>query len=282
YAGESEVLKLLLDPVYNMEERGYKLLQAALQGGGGDNISIVLIRVESLDPAKDNWNPETASNPSMPKPQMIPPMPTPASTVDPSQVAGSKSRTGLIAALTLILLVGILLFVLINRGGKVAQVVLDGIPNINEAEITLLDSVGQPLPEIEVDRDGDLLTLHLTKNAEYILEIKGPGIVPVRTSVDFTHNTGKPIKITIKEMARVSIQVPPGSAIASLKIISDPANGGKTVYEYPNNKDAAPKLELEIMPEVPYQVSIEDTAGKIFSNQINVAPGGTEFVNMQF
>ncbi len=56
YTNEKLVFEKLVDTKKSLEEIGEKLIDAALMGGGGDNVSVVLVEVVDID-AENAWNP---------------------------------------------------------------------------------------------------------------------------------------------------------------------------------------------------------------------------------
>lgn len=61
YMPEGEIFKLLSNEKLRLQAKADHLIRSALDGGGGDNVSVVLVKVESLGD-KDNWQPAQALN----------------------------------------------------------------------------------------------------------------------------------------------------------------------------------------------------------------------------
>jgi protein phosphatase len=63
YAGEPKVFEILRDETLDLPTRAELLIQAALDAGGGDNVSVILARVAALDET-DDWEPEETAPPA--------------------------------------------------------------------------------------------------------------------------------------------------------------------------------------------------------------------------
>lgn len=62
YAGEDEVFRILTNRSLSLKKRADKLIQAALDAGGGDNVSVILVKVLELE-EDDDWTPEATAEP---------------------------------------------------------------------------------------------------------------------------------------------------------------------------------------------------------------------------
>ncbi|HOE97511.1 MAG TPA: protein phosphatase 2C domain-containing protein [Candidatus Sumerlaeota bacterium] len=63
YAREEKVLEILGETEISLEQRAGMMVDAALEAGGGDNVSVILVKITQLD-AEDNWEPEATAPPT--------------------------------------------------------------------------------------------------------------------------------------------------------------------------------------------------------------------------
>lgn len=124
YADEARIHDILLDPRVGLGGRAKSLLDEALKAGGGDNISIILVRVASLEPADDSApaSPSSSAPPSAPagpEPSAaphppLPPLSSPDPTAPPQKEAFGMPRflSGPVLALLLLLILLLLLLAL--------------------------------------------------------------------------------------------------------------------------------------------------------------------------
>jgi len=204
YAGEGKVFQILLEPEMTLEERAKRLLKAALDGGGGDNVSIILIQVESLDP-EDNWQPDGTAEPKKSA------APSPAGGTPPAGtfVGGSSRKSAsipsgygsgnrhLVAGAVIILLAIVSFFVAMSLGRPGQKIRLEAAGELKDVEAVVRDSTGAPVPNAITDLDGATLTFNIPKKPGYTLEVSAAGLAATKAPLDFSKATKAPMVLKL-------------------------------------------------------------------------------------
>ncbi len=279
YAGENEVTKLLVDPVYTLEERAYRMLQAALDGGGGDNVSIVLIRVESLDP-EDTWEP------------IIPALPEGAKPLDPQEMIRPEpeevelpSRKGLYWAgilITAAVITAMVVFAL-KFQTVTMEAILDTPLEITKEEIAVLDGARVPVADAVLSVEENHLTLSLPRHGRYFLLIKAPGILADEASVlEPAAYAGEPVHIQLNPSAQLTIDFPEDEEIATVEISRIRVANPEVIYHFPNKGEETPKLEFDLLPDTLHTLVVTNKAGKEFRQDFRITGGNKQVVPVEF
>jgi protein phosphatase len=199
YAKEPAVFEILKQEELGLEERAELLIQAALNAGGGDNVSAILVRVAELED-QDGWEPEETAPPakfdetdthgafatSMRKPldELDGGAPTTGAAAAVSATAsGAMSRrrrlivggvTGLAIMAALILFLG---------GVRQVRVYIEAAGQ-TPAEIRVqawLDK-GTPFSQ-SMQRDADGMFFELPESGQWSLALSAGGFIPIELTV---------------------------------------------------------------------------------------------------
>ncbi len=184
YAGDEVVNHLLREFSLDLEPCADALVQAALDGGGGDNVSLILVRVEAVGPA-DSWRP-------------APPPPPPRPAIDhradtvvempaaPPQRSLTASAARILGLLGLVFLAGLAAFTFLYPRRITVEIRLDAVADDPSTRIEVLQLDGQPLPDALGPRDGAFVRLNLPRQGDYILRIRGATIEDFEEQVYFS------------------------------------------------------------------------------------------------
>ncbi|MCH8333066.1 serine/threonine-protein phosphatase [Candidatus Sumerlaeota bacterium] len=177
YAGEETVIRLIREEAGDLKSCADKLVEAALKGGGGDNISVMLVRIESLG-EDDDWEPKApptpiALSPKKPEPEAKDAEPD---TAPEPGTAGKRSWTliigGILGAAALLAFV---FYVITQTGSFTVRFTVDPVVDLENASIELFDSEGQPvLGAVQVLDDNDI-EVKLPHKGNYMLRLKASG-----------------------------------------------------------------------------------------------------------
>lgn len=290
YAGEEKVMRLLADQVYNLEELGQRLLQAALEGGGGDNVSVILAKVESLDP-QDNWTLEGSPTPKFAPAVVPPPAKEEKSAAPPTPAKRPAShRVGLYAALFFFVAIFLLVAAIAKRKRDFVEIKFQTERALSLEDIKFLDEDGNAVDLADATLEKNTLAMNVPRGAKYSVKVDHEGVVPVEKAIDFSEYTGNPLKVVVLEFGKLEITPGANSGISELRIVeiapgaseNDEPKEVAVIYEFPGNGDSAAKLMHEIKPRVPHNITVKDSQGRVMSFTVEVQPGRTETISAEF
>lgn len=291
YTGESDVERILLEVGDDLKASGDQLIEAALEGGGGDNISVILVRVESLDD-EDTWTPEE-TGPSADLSLAVP------FTEDqgPDTETHRRGRSPLpfiaIGVGVLAILGGI--FALTRDKAFTARVqLLSASPTefankiqLDGADVRILNSAGEPFELLEAaDR---IFVFELEGgNKEYRVRISAPWMVEI-DEVRIFEAGGEPVRFQPMVAGRLYISLPPESEnLATLVIRRDPTDGSRPedwelVYMYTKD-DPGPGLDLahDLVPDVRHRLYAESIHGDKQTRDIIIDAGDDQTERVVF
>lgn len=268
YAGEEAIFKIYPEATTDLKGCAEHMIEAALGGGGGDNVSVILIRVEKLDP-EDNWMPEVT-----PTPRKLP-MPS-EDEITNSRLrppALKKRPIGLItgAVALICVLVAVLFVVARPKSFKVPMEIVpppnmgeSKIVDLNHVDIQVIDSKGVEIPEPVGDRKGNVYYLQLPDNGNYIIRVGAPGLIGQEIKRYLSSKDVDPFKVETRLAGRLVIVVNDKSQIGGIVLRHDSpgGEGAKADYEY-KAADAKkpPKLVHDLEPDVNYRLVVTDKSG---------------------
>jgi len=291
YAGEDKVMRLLADQVYNLEELGQRLLQAALEGGGGDNVSVILAKVDALEP-QDNWTLE--GNPTPKSAPVVVPPPPKEEKAKQQQRAPTKRpashRVGLYAALFFFVAIFLLVAAIAKRKRDFVEIKFQTERTLSLEDIKFIDEDGNAVELADATLDKNTLAMNVPRGAKYSVKVDHEGVVPVEKAIDFAQYTGNPLKVAVLEFGKLEITPGANSGISELRIAeiapgaseNDEAKEIAVIYEYPSGGDSAAKLTHEIKPRAPHNITVKDSQGRVMSFTVEVQPGRTETISAEF
>lgn len=292
YAGESDVERILLEAGDDLKTSGDQLIEAALEGGGGDNISVILVRVESLDD-EDTWTPEE-TGPSADLSLAVP------FTEDqgPDTETHRRGRSPLpfiaIGVGVLAILGGI--FALTRDKAFTARIqLLSASPtefankiDLPKADVRILNSAGEPFERLEMDEDRIFVFELDEGNKQYRVRISAPWMVEI-DEVRIFEAGGEPVRFQPMVAGRLYISLPPESeVIAKLEI--DRESGGdsqpkgwKPVYRF-DKDDPGPGLDLahDLVPDVRHRLYAESIHGDKQTRDIIIDAGDDQTERVVF
>lgn len=272
YAGEAEVMRLLIDPVYSLEERAYRLLQAALEGGGGDNVSVVLVQVDSVDP-EDDWEPAA---PPAPQPRarkehtttirLFRPRvdaaggPLPSRKTPPAILAGVGLIAFGVVALLLALVFG-------GRKGVDLELAIAGLTeDAGQCVFRATDGSGASVILAAETAESGNPVLRLPRAEPYRLEIACPMALETARDVDLTQPVEAPVQVVLEPAGAIVLEGEI-ALVARMKVVNEDV--GETVYEV----EAGGEPRRGGTSSHPHVVEHEAAEGAPARRVLYVAPG---------
>lgn len=225
YAGEDKVFEILPQAESDLEKCGQALIQAALDGGGGDNVSVILVRVEKLTP-EDNWMPEVT-----PTPRRLPmPNDEDITAQRPTGASARKSRLGLIlgGVAVALAMIGVIVTTSLPKSITVPMRVIPPEGRSLDHSSTIIevfDAQGQLLDDPLGPREADVYQLILPENGEYRLRISSAGIVPVEITRYISSNDKEPFPVETRPSGRLLLDIENAADVESITIRSLSGDG---------------------------------------------------------
>lgn len=278
---EAEIFALLNASDTSLDSMADALIQAALDAGGGDNISVVLLRVLELD-ATDDWTPENTAHLKLGYASSAASEETRRLGDIPTQILGHKRghRVRYILAALVVLMLGGIAYCLLRSSAVVVPL---GVAN--QQEITLLEvktAQGQTLqPEVLVGERGPYLKLNGA--SEYHLRVQRAGHVLQTLTVAGNAGTA-----SLKEwvpLAQLTLILPPEQQIATLSVASEQKGDSSTsenrVWRAPDLNGRS-ELVVSLDPFVTYSIMAQSAGGATFSRRMELPPRGDRTIRIFF
>jgi PPM family protein phosphatase len=284
YAGESRVFDILQQPDEALEGKAGRLVEAALDGGGGDNISVNLARVTELE-ERDQWKPEDSG-----------PLPKLQNTGRDSMIktefmplpARPKTRKpiprGLVAAAAVIL-VALLAFVLFQHSSaRSSRIYLSGVDSAAKLDLELFKAL-PPLAPPVLEKDNQGTYIQAPGPGEYRLKIKRQGFANVNRLIRIARDTNSQrIQLVWTALVQLTLELPAQRQPRSVEVS---ASDAETDYVLKRTWDAAAlaglkSIQVMIPPDVVHTITAQGAGGDIFSARVEIPPDGSRIVRIFF
>ena len=183
YVAEEEIFHRLHESSDDLKQCAEGLVVSALEGGGGDNVTVVLVRVEEVE-AADDWEPEPEEEEESP-----PEVEARNETEESAQAEVEEKPKGrgaliaIVAAIVIALLIAIPAIMPEAIDVRIRIAALGG-----DAEISVFDSKGEVVSEAVGDREGEFVALHLPRPGTYRIRVSDPDGEPWEGEVYFSGN----------------------------------------------------------------------------------------------
>lgn len=291
YAKEQKVFEILKLSELSLEERANRLVQAALDAGGGDNVSVILVRVDSLGD-QDQWEPEETAPPakfgdsddveafatSIRQPIEMLEGAEGDGAADPAAIADPGARTRRILLVVLAVLTGVMAIVWLTVGsGKVRVYVEAG--RETPPEIQVLARQGDRTIEAQsIRRDANGMFLELPAGGSWDLILKADGYVPRMLKMDIPSGSKLAVHPALEWQRQpvLTLRMPstPLPNRVSLLLQGDDGGANDIVFEADRLPGAGGKLEVPILPNATYTVVAEtDGRANFVSPPQQLSPG---------
>ena len=287
YATEERTYEILLQDPPDLEGKAQALIDEALAAGGGDNVTVILARVTSLEDG-DDWKPEATA----------PPTDFDITTTDtlidaevgrlvPARPA--KKMKPLIGALVALVLIVIGVASLLTGGDSPVKVVVaypaEGAPPHDEIEVAARRD-DKPLPRRGIQQDDQGLAIELPGKGEYHLILEAPGYMPQFGQLEITDKNETP-RLELEAwvaMGELVVKLPPDPPATSLKLTI--VGGGNSANPELNMtreelEQSENPLRLWLEP-AQYVLTVQAEGFKSFTRSIIIRSGQEKTYKVQY
>ncbi len=283
YAGEEAMEKALLAQNLSLKEKADQLVTASLRAGGGDNVSVVLVKILELAD-HDDWEPEETAPPQKFSIEMTDEI-IDAEMRPAPQPESRMPSPPLLALLALLLLAGGVSLTLL-MGRSPAKVYLDGLPRKDVVVSARGAQQRETKPPVQQDKEG--VFFMLPGPGLYNISVKLPDMIPVRQQINVL-NDRKQIRLGIKPEqwipeAELILRLARESMPDKIRILRDEP-GEPAREEYLFEKDflsANTLLNVSLEPGKCFLVIAECAGRREFVARGELQPGDERTMNIYF
>ena len=270
YATEQQVFDIVSDKKLGLEEMADQLIEAALQAGGGDNVTAVLAKVKKLE-SEDNWRPE----------ETAPPQKFDITLADtlideemrPQQVPRSwrpKPRQWIPAAIVVLL---IMIFSMLALRPSPIEVRLKPVGEMPEEIAICAEKEKGQITNYKLQMtNGKEMDIQLPGPGEYVLTATAPDYMPLRIAVPLDEKvvSSEVLLGPWTRMARLQLEMPElaQGTITRLRLKPNDPDGEAAEQTIEGDELSGKKIvELPIAPGTRYMVIVEAKGQRNFSRR---------------
>ncbi len=288
YATEERTFEILLEDPPDIKGKAQTLIDEALEAGGGDNVTVILARVTSLEDS-DDWKPEATA----------PPTDFDITTTDTlidAEVGRhvtarpAKNLKPLIGALAVLVLIIIGVASLLTGGDSPVKVDVtypaEGAPPRDEIEVASRRD-DKALPRQALQQDDQGLSIELPGKGEYHLILESTGYMPQFAQIEIDNKDEVP-KLELEAwvaMGELVLKLPPDPPATSLKLTRD-GRGDSASPELNMTRaeleQAENPLRLWLEPVAQYVLTVQAEGFKPFIKRIIIRSGREKTYKVQY
>jgi hypothetical protein len=262
-----------------------QLIDAALEAGGGDNVTVALARVTEVA-EEDDWQPEATAPPVRFDPRMDQTVADDGEDAPGMQLPPPpcRSRLPLAAALSLALALLVVLVVAVAGRARPVKVYVrqEGTPPAGALTVT---AGGLGALALQTDAQGAFVTLPGHDPCELTLSLAGhePQQIKVSPAPD-----AKSVEVTAQAwvaLAALHLQLPPYPPPAQLRVMREQAGGGEPVQvQALAGNELVPGAErvLELKPYARHTIIIRAEGYGDFVTRVELPPGASRTIKVFF
>jgi hypothetical protein len=274
YADPDAVTQILKDRSLGPSTRADQLITAALEGGGGDNVSVIIVRVDALEP-DDDWAVERAE---LPVSVLETDGPTPPPIPDPAIPAASRRFPLLIVFAALVALA---LAITLRPRPLHVSLRLSGMDEGEEATVRVEDIDGNEIHAGLSLEEAGAVTLHLPEAGEYRISVDAPGFVPVSGGRFRIDRGDELIELPMRRSGRWLLTFDDPGSLARLSLTRLPeAEEPEVIYSWELGEKAH-RTEFDLLPDVLHRLTVEATSGRTFEYHVELKSGEKEPVSIR-
>jgi protein phosphatase len=281
YAKEPKVFEVLKQVDLPLQTRGEMLIKSALDAGGGDNVSVILVRVVELDVETDTWEPEATAPPvkfnefetsNAFATSIRGPLDLSEITADgkgeSTEVRAKKNESMYLLVAALIMAVaGIGAYFVLSSSRKAEPIHVIVDPGGAPAQMNaVLHQKGAEDRSVPVVKGENGQSFDLPGAGEYNVDLLAEGYLPnsVKLSVPSDLATIKLNPLNWVQRPVITLLLPDSPPVVRIRVLHDPVDRPEVkdvVLEKAEIEKAGKKIEVPLWPDATYYV-VAEAAGK--------------------
>lgn len=279
YASEDDIFEILRQAGSDLNQCVRQLIDAALKGGGGDNVSVVVARVAKLE-AEDDWEAVQAPLEKMRLPSAEE---EPVVSAQPELKKKHQNNLRLLGAAVVVLVALGALFALTWPREIRVEITLASAEIARSAQIQITRLDGQPVLEAVGEIEGAVVALYLPRTDDYLLSLSAPDIVPIEAmQIYLSGSELDPIRIDTEPAGTLRLDISALHDLASIDLLT---RNDELFYHWAvGDGDTVDPIKTEFLlgSGTNYSLRAKSRSGGDFERRISVDTGAVETVLIFF